>query len=157
MEAMRAMDPKNGNIVNTESKTSPNSRCSAAELKPQHSSKHGLNFEQFCKERVSAMQASTASLVTPASSSYSSLVSKPIPGTKHTIDAILGLRSSQSLKSKLYLKDTNLEANCSERSESESIGSNSKSGNESICLHLSVRVKYFPKWRLAFDLILLIK
>ena len=126
----RGMDPKGAINMDSDLKPSTLGITSATELKPQLSAKHGTNFEQFCQDRVSAMQASSTSLVSPASSSYSSLVSKSMPGTKHTIDAILGLRRSQTLINKLHSNDNKPETNCSERSECESIGSNSKPGND---------------------------
>ena len=99
---------------------------STTELNSQFVTKHGLNFEKFCKERANAINVSPVSHVSNASTSY--LVSKPIPGTKHTIDAILGLRNSQTLNKKCHSNDVKSESNCNERSCSESIGSNSKSG-----------------------------
>ncbi|CAG2163706.1 unnamed protein product, partial [Oppiella nova] len=73
------------------------------------------------------MHISRLSHIPCPSSSYVSV--KSIPGTKHTIDAILGLRGSHSMRNKCYSIDANIEANSTERS-CESIGSNSKSGDE---------------------------
>src|ERR1700712_697886 len=82
-----------------------NSRCPTEDLNSRFITKQNLNFEQFCKERANSMNVSPICQVSPASSSYSSVGSKSIPGTKHTIDAILGLRSSQSMKTKCKSND----------------------------------------------------
>ena len=120
-----AMDAKPTTKTDVENDLRPvmSPRCPTVELNSQFIAKQSLNFEQFCKDRVNAVNVSPVYHVSPSSSSsYSSLVSKSIPGTKHTIDAILGLR-----KTKCQSNHVKTETNCSDRSY-ESIESNSKSG-----------------------------
>ncbi|XP_054159845.1 retinal homeobox protein Rx3-like [Oppia nitens] len=88
-----------------------------------------VNLDNMCRERLHSM-ASHLSYMPYPSPSYSSLSVKPLLGTKHTIDAILGLRGSHSLRNKHFSVDNNhTDVNTSELS-CESIGSNSKSGDE---------------------------
>jgi hypothetical protein len=90
-----------------------NSQCSPLKLNQRYVTKQCVTFDQLCKEKMH--------ICSPSSSS-SSLEKKPIPGTKHTIDAILGLKNTISMKDKYR------SINAHHLEPSESLGSNSKSG-----------------------------
>jgi hypothetical protein len=110
-----SLSPKNE--IESDLRKVMSSQCSPLKLNQRYVTKQCVTFDQLCKEKMH---------ICSPSSSCSSLEKKPIPGTKHTIDAILGLRNSISIKDKYHSIDANINAHHLE--PSESLGSNSKSG-----------------------------
>jgi hypothetical protein len=105
------LSPKNG--IESDLRKVMSSQCSSLKLNQRYVTKQSVTFDQLCKEKMHIFSPS---------SSCSSLEKKPIPGTKHTIDAILGLRNT--IKDKYH----SIDANINHLEPSESLGSNSKSG-----------------------------